>query len=241
MIIKSFKKRLEAAKGKWPEELPGVLWAYRSKAKSSTGEIPFSLVDGAEALISVEVGEPTLRYFLADEEANNEALLVKLDLLDERRDLAHIRMVAQKQRMERYYNRRANLRYFKVGDLVLRKVTQNTREINAGKLGPTWKDPYRVSVITGKGSYELENQDGVKLPSNWNVLNEDGKHTTKEMSSVEIRPLNDKALKQKTTAGWLNSLWLNGKFLMGSKSCHRTKGYSTVHKCFSLNKPLGGG
>ncbi|XP_070034668.1 uncharacterized protein [Nicotiana tomentosiformis] len=102
-------------------------------------------------------------------EANNEALRVKLDLLEEHRDLAYVRMVAQKQRMERYYNRRANLRYFKVEDLVLRKVTQSTWEVNTGKLGSTWEGPYRVSSLTGKGSYELENQDGVKLPSNWNV------------------------------------------------------------------------
>ncbi|XP_070034472.1 uncharacterized protein [Nicotiana tomentosiformis] len=118
----------------------------------------------------VELGEPTLQFFRTNEEANNEALLVKLELLDERRDLAYMRMVAQKQMMERYNNRRANLRYFKVGDLVLRKVTQNTREINVRKLGTPWEDPYRVSAITGKGSYELENQDGVKLPSNWNVM-----------------------------------------------------------------------
>ncbi|XP_070004407.1 uncharacterized protein LOC142163409 [Nicotiana tabacum] len=96
-------------------------------------------------------------------------MLVNLELLDERRDLAHIRMAAQKQRIERYYNRRANLRYFKVGDLVLRKVTQNTWELNAGKLGPAWEGPYQVSTVTGKGSYELETQNGEKLSSKWNV------------------------------------------------------------------------
>ncbi|XP_009617393.2 uncharacterized protein [Nicotiana tomentosiformis] len=124
-------------------------------AKSSKGEPHFSLVYGTEALIRLEVGEPTLQYFQADQEANNEALLVKLELLDKRKDLAH--------------NRRANLCYFKVGDLILRKVTQNTRELNTGKLGPTWEGPYQFLVVTEKGSYELENQDGVKLPSNWNV------------------------------------------------------------------------
>ncbi|XP_070049792.1 uncharacterized protein [Nicotiana tomentosiformis] len=138
-------------------------------AKSSTGETPFFLVYGAEALIPVEVGEPTLRYFQVDEESNNESMLINLELLEEHMDLARVRMVAQKQRMERYYNRRANFRYFKVGDLVLRKVTQNTRELNAGKLGPMWEGPYRISAITGKGSYEVENQNGDKLPSNWNV------------------------------------------------------------------------
>nr|XP_033512230.1 uncharacterized protein LOC117276916 [Nicotiana tomentosiformis] len=169
VIIQNLKKRLEESKGKWTEELPGVLWAYRTTTKSSKGEKPFSLIYDTKALIPVEVGEQTLRYFRADEESNSEALLVKLELLDELRDLAHIRMVAQKQMMERYYNWRSNLGYFKVGDLVLRKVTQNTQEINVGKLGPTWEGPYRVSAVTGKGSYELENEDGVNLPSNWNV------------------------------------------------------------------------
>nr|XP_009792559.1 PREDICTED: uncharacterized protein LOC104239587 [Nicotiana sylvestris] len=88
--------RLEAAKGKWHKELPGVLWAYRTTAKLSTGETPFSLVYEAEALIPVEVGEPTLRYFQASEVKNNKAMLVNLELLDEHRDLAHIRMAAQK-------------------------------------------------------------------------------------------------------------------------------------------------
>ncbi|XP_075095361.1 uncharacterized protein LOC142173634 [Nicotiana tabacum] len=132
--MQNLKKRLEAAKGHWPEELPGVLWAYRTTAKSITGETHFSLMYGAQALIPVEIGEPTLRYLQADEETNNEAMLINLELLEECRDLAHVRMAAQKQRIERYYNQRTNLRYFKVGDLALRKVTKNTRELNAGKL-----------------------------------------------------------------------------------------------------------
>ncbi|XP_070021999.1 uncharacterized protein LOC142177549 [Nicotiana tabacum] len=74
VIIQSLKKRLEAAKGKWPEELPGVLWVYRTTAKSSTRETPFSLMYGEKALIPVEVGEPALRYFLTNEEANSEAM-----------------------------------------------------------------------------------------------------------------------------------------------------------------------
>ncbi|XP_070057829.1 uncharacterized protein [Nicotiana tomentosiformis] len=96
-------------------------------------------------------------------------MLINLEPLEGRRDLAHVRIAVQKQMMEQYYNQRNNLRYFKVGDLVLRKVTQNTRELNVSKLASTWEGPYRVSAITGKGSYELENHNGDKLPSNWNV------------------------------------------------------------------------
>nr|XP_009595453.1 uncharacterized protein LOC104091756 [Nicotiana tomentosiformis] len=149
VISQNLKKRLETAKGKWPEELPGVLWAYQTTVKLSTIETYFSLVYGAEALILVELVEPTLMFSRVNEEANNEALLVKLDLLDECKDLAYVRMVAQNQRMERYYNWMANLHYFKVGDLVLRKVTQSSREINAWKLGLTWEGPYRVSAVIG--------------------------------------------------------------------------------------------
>ncbi|XP_019240769.1 PREDICTED: uncharacterized protein LOC109220751 [Nicotiana attenuata] len=137
VIIHNLKTKLEAAKGKWPEDLPGVLWAYRTTEKLSTGEKPLSLVYGTESLIQVEVGELTLRFSPSNKEANNEAMMVRLDLLDEHRDLAHVRVVAQKQKMERYYNRRSNLRYLKVGDLVFRKVTQSTLVVNAGKLGPT--------------------------------------------------------------------------------------------------------
>ncbi|XP_075110573.1 uncharacterized protein LOC142181556 [Nicotiana tabacum] len=135
-------------------------------AKSSMRETPFSFVYEAESLIPVKVGEPTLRYSQANEEENNEVMFVNLELFDERRDMAHIRMAAQKQRIESYYNQRANLRYFKVEDLVLRSVSQITRELNTGKLGPTWEGPYRVSTVIVKGSYELKNQDGEKLPSN---------------------------------------------------------------------------
>ncbi|XP_075097888.1 uncharacterized protein LOC142175207 [Nicotiana tabacum] len=109
IIIQNLKKKLEDAKGKWPNELPRVLWAYRTTTKPSTGEIPFSLIYVSEALIPVEVGEPTLRISRANEKSNIKALLVKLDLLEEHWYLTYMRMVAQKQRMERYYNRRVNL------------------------------------------------------------------------------------------------------------------------------------
>ncbi|XP_070052102.1 uncharacterized protein [Nicotiana tomentosiformis] len=83
VIIQDLKKKLEDAKGKWPDDLLGVLWAYRTTAKLRMGETPFSLVYGSEALMLVEVGEPTLRFSRANKEKNNEVFLVKLDLLEE--------------------------------------------------------------------------------------------------------------------------------------------------------------
>ncbi|XP_070040409.1 uncharacterized protein [Nicotiana tomentosiformis] len=144
VIINNLKKRLEESRGKWPEVLPGVLWAHRTTTKTSTGETPFSLVYGAEALIPVEVGESSTGYIQATEESNREEMQWNLVLLEERREAALIRMAAHKQIIERYYNRKAHLRYFKIGDFILKKVFQSTKASNARKLSSNWEGPYRI-------------------------------------------------------------------------------------------------
>lgn len=45
-LIGTIKKRLEGSKGLWPEELPSVLWAYRTTTRAPTRETPFSLAFG---------------------------------------------------------------------------------------------------------------------------------------------------------------------------------------------------
>ena len=40
VIVSGLKKRLDDAKGKWVEELPHVLWTYRTTSRRSTGD-PF--------------------------------------------------------------------------------------------------------------------------------------------------------------------------------------------------------
>lgn len=136
------KKHLEATKGKCPEELLGVLWTYRTTSKISMVETSFLLIYCTEALISVKIGEPSLRYKHRDELSNQDALRTNLDLAEKRRKLALIQMATQKQRIERYYNRKVNLRYFKIGNFVLRKVFQSTQAVNSGKLGPSWESSY---------------------------------------------------------------------------------------------------
>ena len=54
-IINRLKKRLDGAKGRWAEELPSILWAYRTTPRRSTRETPFSLTYGAEVVIPTEV------------------------------------------------------------------------------------------------------------------------------------------------------------------------------------------
>lgn len=48
-------------KGEWVEELPGVLWAYRTTVKTPMSETPFTLAFRSEAVDLVEVGLPKHR------------------------------------------------------------------------------------------------------------------------------------------------------------------------------------
>ena len=125
------------AKGAWPEELPNVLWAYRTTARTPTREMPFNLTYGTEAVILVEVGLTSLRKEFFDEQSNDGKLKLNLDCLDKVRDQASQRMAKYQQKMTEYYNQRVKLKRFNIRDLVLRKVTSTTKDLAPGKLGPT--------------------------------------------------------------------------------------------------------
>ncbi|KAI5324765.1 hypothetical protein L3X38_033838 [Prunus dulcis] len=51
IVKKLLKRQLDKAKGAWPEKLPEALWAIRTSYRTSTGETPFSLAFGSEAVI----------------------------------------------------------------------------------------------------------------------------------------------------------------------------------------------
>nr|XP_016513520.1 PREDICTED: uncharacterized protein LOC107830471 [Nicotiana tabacum] len=127
-ILKIMKKKLENAKGLWPEMLPEVLWAYRTNPKTSTRETPYSLIYETELVIPVEVGEPNLRYSHESGASNDESRRQDLNEIDEQRDMAYIRMVTQKQQAECYYNKKSKARPLKVGDYVLKAKTLASRD-----------------------------------------------------------------------------------------------------------------
>ena len=81
--MNGLKKRLDETKGKWVEELPHVLWTYRTTPRQSTGETPFSITYGAEAVIPLETGFPTLRTNAFTLDGNDRLLGKSLDLIEE--------------------------------------------------------------------------------------------------------------------------------------------------------------
>ena len=143
-LLKIIKTKLDDTKGAWQDELPNILWAYRSTARTSTGETPFRLTYGTEVVILVEVGVASTRRTAFSEEGNDGKLWLSLDCLDEVRDKVSNKMAEYQRKMAEYYNKRVKLRQLDIGDLVLSKVTTATKDPTQGKLGPTWEGPYRV-------------------------------------------------------------------------------------------------
>ena len=86
VIVTGLKKRLDDVKRKWVEELPHILWTYRTTPRWSTWETPFSMTYGAEAIIPLETGFLMLRTNAFTSDGNDGLLEKSLVLIKERRE-----------------------------------------------------------------------------------------------------------------------------------------------------------
>ena len=59
-----------------------------------------------------------------------------------------------------HYNKRAHPQLFHLGNMVLRRVFENTTEIRVGKVQPNWDGPYVVYKMGGGRPYHLQTLDG---------------------------------------------------------------------------------
>ena len=157
------RKRLDNAKGRWPEELVEVLWAYRCTPQSSMNESPFSLVYDVDAMIPVEIGKPSLRRELCDPTRNHQNMATHLDLLPELREKAQIRNLAAKRRAARKYNANLCPRSFVIRDIVWRMASSARKK--DGKFSANWDGPYRIREDAGGGAYRLEHLYGKRYPT----------------------------------------------------------------------------
>ena len=171
VIVSGLKKRLDDAKGKWVEELPHVLWTYKTTPRRSIGETPFSMTYGAEAVIPLETGFPTIRTSSFNPKDNDEQLTRNLDLIEVRRENVMVQLAYYQQKLKQGYDANVNLRPLTPGDLVLRKVVGATKNIAWGNLGPNWEGPYCITSKAGIVAYFLKGLDEHVVPRPWNVNN----------------------------------------------------------------------
>ena len=82
---------------------------------------------GAEAVIPLETGFPTLRTSAFTSDGNDELLKKSLDLIKERRENAMVQLAYYQHKLKQGYDTNVKLRLLALGDLVLRKVLGNTK------------------------------------------------------------------------------------------------------------------
>nr|CAD41940.2 OSJNBa0070M12.17 [Oryza sativa Japonica Group] len=169
-ILKGLKTKtfniLKKHSDSWIEELPAVLWANRTTPSRATGETPFFLVYGAEAVLPSELTLRSPRATMYCEADQDQFRRDDLDYLEERRWRAALRAARYQQSLRRYHQRHVRARSLCIDDLVLRRV--QTRA-GLSKLSPIWEGPYRVIGVPRPGSVRLATGDGTELPNPWNI------------------------------------------------------------------------
>ncbi|KAI9073225.1 hypothetical protein K1719_044834 [Acacia pycnantha] len=141
VIVDGLKKCMLEAKTAWVDQLPYVLWGYRTTAQTSTQETPYRLTYGCESMIPFEIVRVT----------------------------AHCRDIATKQLIVARYNKKVRPRSFQLGDLVLKRADIRNKNAKDSKLAANWDGPYRLRETLEKGAYVLETLDESPIKRTWNA------------------------------------------------------------------------
>jgi hypothetical protein len=98
----------------------------------------------------------------------DKARQLELDFVEEARCTALVQSARYLQGIRRYHDRNVRERSFNVGELVLRRIQD---ESGLHKLNSRWEGPFVVKQVTRPGSYRLQCPEGQDIPNSWNVQN----------------------------------------------------------------------
>jgi transposase InsO family protein len=170
MVLDALKKRIHDTAntkgGKWIKELPKALWELRTQPSKPTGQSPYFLVYGSEAILPTDVmwDSPAVEQY--DEGISEDSRRVDIDGLEEARCAALVQSARYLKGIRCYHDRNVKERFFNVGDIVLRRI-QNTERLH--KLSSPWEGPFTVAKVTGPGSYRLQTLEGEDVNKSWNI------------------------------------------------------------------------
>ena len=126
---------------------------------------------GAETVIPLETGIPTLRTSSFMPSSNDGLLEKSLDLIEERRENAMVQLAYYQHKLQQGYDANIKLRPLTIRDLVLRKVLGTAKNPAWGKLGPNWEGSYCIILVVGIDAYYLVDLKERVVPHPWNVNN----------------------------------------------------------------------
>ncbi|KAM1904311.1 hypothetical protein ACFX13_041715 [Malus domestica] len=82
-------------------------------------------------------------------------MATNLDMVEEKREKVIISIAAYQQQLLSSYNKRAKIRQFQPGNLVLRKAFITAHREGSKKMDPIWEGLYKILRVGDKGSYTL--------------------------------------------------------------------------------------
>jgi hypothetical protein len=188
LVLDALKKRLHNAAntkgGKWIKEIPNALWGLRTQPTKPTGQSPYFLVYGSEAILPADVmwDSPVVEQY--NEGISEDNRQVDNDGLEEAHCVALVQSARYLEGIRRYHDRNNKERSFNIGDLVLRRI-QNTEGLH--KLSSPWEGPFTVGRITGPGSYRLQTLEGDDISNSRNIASSvDSTHSLSNTLGAEV-------------------------------------------------------
>jgi hypothetical protein len=170
LILDGLKKRLydENRKkgGKWINEISSVIWGLRTQPSKATCQAPLFLIYGFEAILPVDVMWKSPRLEMFEEGKADTARHLELDSTEEILCNAFLQSTRYLQGVRRYHDRNVQRCSFNVGDIVLRRIQDDT---GLHKLNSRWEGSFIVHKVTGPGSYRLQYPNGQEVPNSWNI------------------------------------------------------------------------
>ena len=99
-----------------------MLWSIRTTPSRATGETPFFLVYGAEAVLPSELAFGSPRTSQYAESEQDDRRLDDVNFIEEQRCWVALRAARYQQGLHRYHERKVKGQSLAVGDLVLHHI-----------------------------------------------------------------------------------------------------------------------
>jgi hypothetical protein len=133
----------------WDEHLDYVVAAYNRTPHASTGETPFFLLKGRDALEPTDLRPPMRNRFLTDQ--NN----VFSQQWREAVELAKSKLIVAQERQKHYYDRSVKECSFSPNDVVLLKILG----VQTGKFYMRWEGPYVIVDKLSEQNFVVRHQE----------------------------------------------------------------------------------